>query len=141
MSPRRRQLPAIADAELVVLKALWDGGPATVRELLARLGNDWAYTTVQTLVARLHEKGYLRADRRGMAHVFAAALERDEVAGRRVEELAGSLLDGAVAPLLLRLVESSKFSAAEIAAFRELLRRAEAKQAEQKKKGGGEAKS
>jgi predicted transcriptional regulator len=135
MSPRRRQLPAIADAELVVLKALWDGGPATVRELLDRLGNDWAYTTVQTLVARLHEKGYLRADRRGMAHVFTAALERDEVAGRRVEELASSLLDGAVAPLLLRLVENSKFSAAEIAAFRELLRKAEAKQK------GGEARS
>lgn len=126
MSPRRRvPMPAIADAELAVLKALWDGGSATVRELLPRLGTDWAYTTVQTLVARLLEKGFVRADKRGLAHVFTAALPREQVAQRRVDELASSLLDGAVAPLVLRLVQKGRFSADEIKAFRELLRQAE----------------
>ena len=52
------------------------------------------------------------------------------------------LLDGAVAPLLLRLVENSKFSAADIAAFRELLAKAEGKRAgKHADKGGDKGKS
>lgn len=122
----RKALPAaaVADAELVVLKALWDGGPGTVRELLERLqgaGQQWAYTTVQTLLARLQDKGLVRADRRDLAHVFAAAVTRDQLAGRQVGEVAAALLDGAVAPLVLHLVANGRFSAAEIARFRALL--------------------
>src|SRR5262249_56393731 len=74
MSPRRVRAD-VADAELTVLKALWDGGPGTVRELQERLrGNaaGWAYTTVQTLLGRLLDKGLVRADRRDIAHQFAA---------------------------------------------------------------------
>lgn len=118
---------AITDAELVLLKALWDGGPATVRELLDRLGNDQAYTTVQTLLGRLVEKGHVRTDRRDLAHVFIAATARAELAERQVQQVASSLLDGAVAPLVLRLVEQGQFNAAEIARFRELLAAAEKK--------------
>ena len=127
MSPRRSISSATTDAELTVLKALWDGGPATVRELLERLGTDWAYTTVQTLVGRLVEKGQVRADRRDIAHVFTATVARDELAHRQVDEVASSLLDGAIAPLVLRLVEKGRFTAAEIARFRALLQAAEKK--------------
>jgi BlaI family penicillinase repressor len=126
MSPRQSKPPApITDAELTILKALWEHGPATVRELLPRLPTDWAYTTVQTLVGRLVEKGHVRADRRDLAHVFTATLARDELAQRRVEEVASSLLDGAVAPLILRLVEAGRFTKAEVESFRALLKAAE----------------
>lgn len=132
MSPRRRKsTPPIAEAELTVLKALWDAGPATVRELLDRLGTDWAYTTVQTLLSRLEEKGAVKADKRGLAHVFRPTIGRDEMAQRRVDEVADSLLDGAVAPLVLRLVEQGRFSNEEIAAFRAMLQ-----DAEQRARGG-----
>ena len=124
--PSRSDKPtAITDAELTVLKALWDDGPGTVRELLARLGTDWAYTTLQTLLGRLEEKGHVRADRRGHAHRFTAVLDRDELAERHVDEVASSLLDGAVTPLVLRLVERGEFSPADIARFRQLLEAAE----------------
>lgn len=122
---------AIPEAELSILKALWDGGPATIRELLDRLDTSAAYTTVQTLVGRLVDKGHVRADRRGHAHVFAAATAREDLAQQRVDEVAESLLDGATAPLVLRLVENGNFSAADIARFRALL-----KDAEQRSKGG-----
>ncbi|HEX5054769.1 MAG TPA: BlaI/MecI/CopY family transcriptional regulator [Planctomycetota bacterium] len=128
MSPRQsKTTAAITDAELTVLKVLWQSGPATVRDLLDRLGTDWAYTTVQTLVGRLVEKGHVRADRKDLAHVFTAVMARDELAQRRVEEVASSLLDGAVAPLVLRLVEKGKFTAKEIERFRALLAAAEKK--------------
>jgi len=124
---RRTSTAAITEAELTVLKALWADGPATIRELRDRLGTEWAYTTVQTLVTRLVDKGHVRADRRDLAHVFAAVTARDELARLRVEEVADSLLDGAVVPLVLRLVERGRFSADDIARFRELLQAAEAR--------------
>ena len=126
MAPRRSSSStAVTDAELTVLRALWDGGPATVRDLLDRLGTEWAYTTVQTLVSRLVDKRHVRADRKGLAHVFVAVTARDELAQRRVDEVAAELLDGEVGPLVLRLVEKGRFSTAEIESFRELLRAAE----------------
>jgi len=137
--PRKRQdgtNPAITDAELSILKSFWLDGPATVRELIDRLGTDWAYTTVQTLVTRLVEKGHVRADRRGVAHVFSATTAREELAHRRVEEVASSLLDGATAPLVLRLVENGKFSADDIKSFRKLLKAAEEKGTKKPRRGG-----
>jgi BlaI family transcriptional regulator, penicillinase repressor len=133
MSPRRDPTD-VTDAELSVLKTLWEGGPATVREVLARVGTDgreWAYTTVQTLLLRLQEKGCVRADKRGLAHVFAATVTRDQLAGQQIDHVKDSILDGAAAPLVLRLVQNGRFSAAEIADFRRLL-----DEAEKRSKGG-----
>ena len=59
---------SVSEAELEVLKALWDAGPSTVRTVntaLQHLGRRWAYTTVQTLLQRLEAKGYVASDRAG----------------------------------------------------------------------------
>lgn len=138
MTPNHPKPPsAVTEAELAVLKALWEGGPGTVRELLDRLGGDQAYTTVQTLLSRLVDKGHVRTDRRDLAHVFTAVTAREELAGRQVQDVASTLLDGAIAPLLLRLVEQTKFTADELARFRDLLADAEAR-ARARGKGGRE---
>ena len=50
---------AMSDAEREVLKVLWDEGPLAVRDVLARLterGQDWARSTVITLLQRLEKK-------------------------------------------------------------------------------------
>ncbi len=133
MSPRHSRSSPIPDAELAILKALWDGGPATVRELLDRLGNEQAYTTVQTLVGRLVDKGFVRADRRDLAHVFVATTTREQLARQQVADVADTLLDGAVAPLVLGLVERGRFTTEELARFRELIAAAE----QRRKRGRG----
>ena len=73
-------------AELEVLRALWDGGPATVRQVLNRLherGRNVAYTTVLTFLTRLEQKGFVSSDKSGMAYVYRATLSRDRVTRRR----------------------------------------------------------
>src|SRR5262245_26436188 len=124
----REPWPGVSDAELTLLKSLWDQGPGTVREIHGRLAGpsqDRAYTTVQTLLTRLVEKGYVAVARHGPAHTFRAAVTRDDLAGKRIEELASDLLDGALAPLLLRLVERGRFTKEEILRFRAMLDAAE----------------
>ena len=74
----------VSDAELEVLKVLWTAGPSTVRDVAATLRKRrrrLAYNTVLTLLSRLREKGYVRADRRETAYLFRAVVTRDDLAG------------------------------------------------------------
>ena len=118
MAPRESDLGA---AELEVLKALWEHGPGTVREInekLADQGRRWAYTTVITLLQRLEAKGYVASDKGGFAHVFRAAVTRDAVVQQHLTGLVDDFCDGTAAPLVLALVQGHRFSDAEIEQFR-----------------------
>ena len=71
---------SISDTELTVLKTLWRLGKGAVRDLLAdleRQGFSWAYTTVQTLLNRLEQKGYVSSEKVGRAYEFRVVVTRD----------------------------------------------------------------
>jgi BlaI family transcriptional regulator, penicillinase repressor len=128
MAPQHFQ--AISDAELAVLKRLWDKGPGTTRELrdgLAEGEVDWAYTTVQTLLHRLLRKGYVTREPRGPAQVYSADCSQDELLRRHMNDLAARVCDGKATPLVLSLVEGRRFSKAELRRLRETLDEAEAR--------------
>lgn len=114
----------LPDAELAVLQALWDRGPATIRQLTELLypgGTEAHYATVQKLLERLESKRCVRRDRRGWAHVFRAAIDRDELIGRRLEAVADRLCGGSLTPLLTNLVRSRRLTARERREIRALM--------------------
>jgi predicted transcriptional regulator len=116
--------PTISDAELDVLKALWEHGPATVREInahLRRRKRKWAYNTVLTLLSRLREKGFVSSEKRGVAHVFKSAVSQGELLKRQLSDLADRVCNGTASPLVYALVEGQQFTAEEIARFRKLI--------------------
>ncbi len=116
--------PNITSTELDVLKAIWDVGPGTVREIndcLTARGRQWAYTTVQTLLNRLCAKGVVASDKRDVAHIYRASVSRESLLSERLHELAGDLCEGASAPLVLALVQGKRFSKTELKQFRDLL--------------------
>jgi len=121
--PRDKSFRQISDAELSVLEALWSGpcAPNELQEKLARRGTEWAYTTVQTLLHRLLEKGFVARKRAGVAQIYSARIDRDELLARHVSDLATRLCKGAMSPLVLSLVKTKRFSRSELARFRELL--------------------
>ncbi len=111
--------PGLSEAEGEVLRALWECGPATVRQILVVLegrGRSWAYTTVLTLLQRLQAKGYATAGAAptGAAHLFRAAVSREELLDRRLRDTADELCEGSAVPLVLALVEGNRFSAEEL---------------------------
>jgi BlaI family transcriptional regulator, penicillinase repressor len=117
------QLP-ISETELAVLKVLWDLNAGTVREVQVALkpqGRKWAYTTVQTLLNRLQSKGYAASDKSGQAHVYRAAVSREQLIRRRLGDLADEFCEGTASPLVLALVEGGRFTPEEIEQFRQLL--------------------
>ncbi len=114
----------LGTAELEVLKALWDHGPATVRQVMNRLharGRQVAYTTVLTFLTRLEQKGYVKSDKSELAYVYRPAVSRDRVTKSRLESLIEQMYDGAAAPLVLQLIREEKFSSDEIAQLQTLI--------------------
>ena len=115
---------SLANAELALMEALWEGGQVTARELRERLYPDATraqHGTVQRLLQRLEEKGFVVRDRNLAVHQFTAVVSRQEYAGQQLESLADKLTDGSIAPLLTHLVEHNKISPNEIERIREIL--------------------
>ena len=88
--------PPLHELEAEVMEELWDRGGANVRDVLealnAREPQERAYTTVLTVMQRLHAKELLRRESRGRAHVYLPALSREEYAQARAEAEVGALV-------------------------------------------------
>jgi BlaI family penicillinase repressor len=98
--------------EMDVMNLLWTLGRASVREIHEKLPGPKrpAYTTVQTIVTRLHEKGVVRQVRKiGNAHIYEPALQRESAYRRLINDLI-QLLGGSARPLMAHLVESNQVS-------------------------------
>jgi predicted transcriptional regulator len=77
-------------AETRILEQYWKMGTSSVREILESLPEDErvAYTTVQTLVYRLEQKGALRKVKKiGNAQLFEPAIDRSEFRNGLVRDL------------------------------------------------------
>ena len=108
-----RKPAAITETELAILEVLWSRDSATVREIVEAIyGKHSAslHATVNSLIDRLREKGYMTADPSGFAHRYSVTVSRDEVVGQSLKEIADRHFDGAVAPLLLSLIGKVKLS-------------------------------
>jgi BlaI family penicillinase repressor len=114
----------VTDAELAVLQVLWDEGAATIRHLTDVLyprGGAAQYGTVQKLLDRLEAKECVRRDRTAAAHTFAAAMAREDLIGRRLQDMAEKLCGGSLTPLLTHLVRTKQLTARERQELRDLI--------------------
>jgi BlaI family penicillinase repressor len=114
----------VSDTELEILKALWDLGSGTVRDVLDALNNaerEWAYTTAQTLLGRLQDKGCVTSEKIGRAFVFRPIVSRDELVESGLDALADRVCDGSSVPLLLNLFHNQKFTSDEIGKLRAMV--------------------
>ena len=113
----------VTDAELAVLKLLWEAAPQTARALTERLYPRCAPSdvgTVQKLLQRLEAKGLVTRDRSSHAHEFSAAISQATLAGRQLEGLADRLADGSLTPFLLHLIQSKRLNKRERDALKKL---------------------
>jgi predicted transcriptional regulator len=114
----------VTEAELAVLQVLWSMGLATIREIrdeLYPLGEISEYATVQKLLERLEGKSLVRRSRRSIPHTFAAKIDRDELLGRRLTDIANALCEGSMAPILSHLVHGRNLTPKERRELRRLM--------------------
>jgi predicted transcriptional regulator len=116
----------VPDAELAVLKVLWDRDAATIREIADELypqGETSHYATVQKLLERLQARECVGRRREGRLHRYFATVERDDLIRDRLRQAADKLCEGSFTPLLTQLVDAEKLAPDEIRALRDLVRK------------------
>src|SRR2546421_12606555 len=109
----------LSKAEARSLEQYWKLGTASVREILESLPEDErvAYTTVQTLVYRLEEKGALRKVKKiGNAQLFEATINQSLYRGRLVRDLL-NLFGGSPRLLVSNLLENGALTLRDLKAL------------------------
>lgn len=81
--------------EAAVMERLWKRGDATVRDIVDDLARtrSLAYTTVMTIMSRLHAKGLLDRSREGKTYVYRPAFTREEHRARLSRDIVRGLVD------------------------------------------------
>jgi len=134
-------IPDVTEAELGVLRRLWEEPGSTIRQLTDHLypgGGASHYATVQKLLERLEGKGCVRRQAgdgggAGGAHRFTATVGKEELVGGRLKAVADKFCEGSLTPLVTQLVKAGKFTADEVRELRALIDSHEARSIRRKR--------
>jgi len=113
------------DAELAILRVLWQRGASTVKEVHEALASPTGYTTTLKLLQIMADKGLVLRDESQRAHQYRARLAEEQTEGQLVGDLLDRVFDGSASRLVLRALGSRPASADELAEIRRLLDRLE----------------
>jgi BlaI family penicillinase repressor len=109
----------LSKAETRILEQFWKMGISSVREILESLPEDErvAYTTVQTLVYRLEEKGAVRKVKKiGNAQLFEPAINQSKFRSGLVRDLL-DLFGGSPRLLVSNLLETGTLTLKDLKAL------------------------
>jgi predicted transcriptional regulator len=118
-----KSLPRPTDAELAILRVLWDAGPTTVRQVHEAMAGDrdTGYTTTLKLMQIMAEKGLVTRDESSRTHVYAARVSRDRTQRQLVNDLIDRAFGGSAAALVLQALSAQPTSAEELGEIRRLI--------------------
>lgn len=110
-------------AELAILTVIWEYGPATVREVFARIGEtqDVGYTTTLKLMQIMTEKGLLQCDTSVRPQVYRASRPRQQTQRKLLVDLLDRAFGGSPGNLVLTALSLRKASPQELREIRRLL--------------------
>ncbi len=120
---KKSKLPKPTDAEVAILRVLWQRGPTTVREVWERLNptQGTGYTTVLKIMQIMCEKGLLARDETDRSHVYRAARSEGQTQRQVVGHLLERLFSGSAPKLVMQALAAKKATPAELAEIRKLL--------------------
>jgi predicted transcriptional regulator len=121
----RRTLPRPTDAELAILRVLWERGPSTVRQVHQSLADArrTGYTTTLKLMQIMAEKGLVTRDESSRTHVYAARVSRDATQRQLVRDLLDRAFGGSAAALVLQALSANPASREELSEIQRLITR------------------
>jgi len=126
----RSSVPRPTDAELAILRILWERGPSTVRQVHEVLARDRqaAYTTALKLLQIMTEKGLVERDDRDRTHVYRARLGEEQTQRQLVRDLVDRAFGGSAMKLVLQALASKRASADELRDIRKAIDEARSKE-------------
>lgn len=123
MAGRERASPRPTEAELEILRVLWEHGACTVRdvhEVLLRRGGT-GYTTALKQLQIMFDKGLVLRDESQRAHVYRAAVSKERTQKKFLSDMLQRVFDGSPSRLVLQALGNHKASREELREIRALL--------------------
>lgn len=119
----KRALPRPTEAELAILRVLWERGPSTVREVQESVHEKrgTGYTTALKLLQIMTEKGLVHRDESQRTHVYDAAASEDHTQRQLVRDLLDRAFGGSAQKMVMQALSGRRSSSAELAQIRKLL--------------------
>jgi BlaI family transcriptional regulator, penicillinase repressor len=119
----RPTVPRPTDAELAILRVLWDRGPSTVRQVHDVLGRERvaAYTTALKLLQIMTEKGLVERDDRDRTHVYRARLTEGQTQRQLVRDLLDRAFGGSATKLVMQALAARRASPDELREIKRLI--------------------
>ena len=116
-------VPRPTDAELGILRVLWERGPSTVRQVHEVLSRErpTAYTTALKLLQIMTDKGLVRRDETDRSHVYHARLTEDQTQRQLVRDLLDRAFGGSSSKLVMQALATKRATAEELGEIRRLL--------------------
>ncbi|MEM7012272.1 MAG: BlaI/MecI/CopY family transcriptional regulator [Verrucomicrobiota bacterium] len=114
----------ISDGEMEIMNLLWERGPLSINEAHQEIGRPIGYTTIQTRLNRLVEKGVAKKSTDRPAK-YEAAISPDSVSAGHLDLLVERVTSGSVVPLVAQLLSNRKFTNDEITELKRFIAEAE----------------
>jgi predicted transcriptional regulator len=125
MQMARKPSPALTDAEARVMAVLWKAQSATVSEVVAALSpkREVSYSTVQTILRILENKGYVGHDKLGRAFIYRPLVDERQARKRALRHLVKRLFEGSPRLLVLNVLDDEEIDPEELKQLKELIAR------------------
>lgn len=121
----RKVLPKLTDAELEIMKIVWENGEATINQVLesvnAQKPNNLKRTTIQVQMTRLEEKGWLTHREKARVFYYKATWGREKVSAEIAKDISRRVFAGSQAEMVKSLFQNTKVSRQEIKRIRKIL--------------------
>jgi predicted transcriptional regulator len=118
-----RLQPRPTDAELAILRVLWEKGPSTVRQVHEALAGtrETGYTTTLKLMQIMADKGLVKRNETSRTHVYSAIAGEAQTQQQLVQDLVDRAFGGSAATLVLRALSAEGTSDEELRQIRKLI--------------------
>lgn len=132
MPPRQSEI--LTEAELRVMKILWERGSGTVQQVLDSIGEKpaLAYNSILTTIRILERKGYLKHIKDGRAHVYAPVVRQEDASRSEIRHLVSRFFKNSQQDLVLNILEDQGIEPEELTRLRKMLDRSEQDRSEAK---------
>ena len=115
--------PRPTDAELAILRVLWERGPSTVRQVHDVLSRDrpTAYTTALKLLQIMTEKGLVRRDETDRTHIYHSRLSEEQTQRQLIRDLLDRAFGGSASKLVMQALAARRSTPEELGEIRKLI--------------------
>ena len=111
------------DAELAILRVLWERGASTVRQVHEALADtrETGYTTTLKLMQIMADKGLVTRNETARTHVYSPNAGQEQTERLLVQDLVDRAFGGSAAQLVLRALSEKGATDAELKEIRKLI--------------------